>query len=258
MNGKTDMFVSCVIPMYNEEAIARESLTALAESLSRDFEEWEIVASDDGSTDSTRAAVAELCETLPNLRLTSYDDNRGKGSAVREGVLASRGDVVIYTDCDLAYGTDVLRRITDKLGEDGSDAVIGSRNLSPEGYAGYTFLRKLASRIYIKVISLAAGFRHSDSQCGIKCFCGEAARRIFSECTVNGFAFDLEVLMTAEAMGYRITEIPVTVINHRESASKVHMVRDTLKMLRDIRGIKKRLKRADFGNAGGGKHNDPS
>ncbi len=235
--------VSIVIPMYNEEAIAAESMRALADAASRSFDEWEIVVSDDGSVDRTKETVEKLSREIPRLRLISYPDNRGKGSAVREGILASKGDAVIYTDCDLAYGTDVLPAIAEKLKNDGSDAVIGSRNLSPEGYEGYTFLRRLASKTYIKVIGLAAGFRHSDSQCGIKCFRGDAARRIFSACEINGFAFDLEALMTAEAMGYKVTEIPVKIINHRESESKVHLVKDTLRMLRDIRKIKKRLKK---------------
>jgi len=239
--------VSCIIPMYNEESIAEQSIRALADAMARFFDDWEIVVSNDGSTDATAKIVAGLCGEVPGLRLTSYDDNRGKGSAVREGILASRGDVVIYTDCDLAYGTDVLREIAAELERSGADAVIGSRNLSSEGYEGYTALRKLASKIYIKVIALAAGFKHSDSQCGIKCFKGEAARRVFAECSVNGFAFDLEALMTAEAMGYTVGELPVKIINHRESASKVHLVRDTFKMLRDIRRIKNRLK-GKYGN----------
>ena len=237
---------SCVIPMYNEEAIAESTLRELAEVLSRGFDEWEIVAVDDGSTDATARIIERLSGEIPGIRPAGYRDNRGKGSAVREGILASRGDAVLYTDCDLAYGTDVIKVFADRLTEYGCDAVIGSRNLSPEGYAGYTLLRKIASKTYIKVISLAAGFRHSDSQCGIKCFRGEAARAIFAECTVNGFAFDLEALMTADAMGLDVREEPVKIINHRESASKVHLVRDTFRMLGDIRRIKKRLKSKSY------------
>ena len=240
--------ISCVIPMYNEESIAESSMRELCAAMEKSFadEGWEVVVSNDGSADRTKEIISALSQEIDDLRLTSYDDNRGKGSAIREGILASRGDVVIYTDCDLAYGTDILRVMVDKLKSDGSDVVIGSRNLSPEGYASYTPLRRLASKTYIKVISFAAGFKHSDSQCGIKCFKGEAARRIFSTCRINSFAFDLEALMTAEAMGYKVTEQAVTIINHRESTSKVHLFRDTLKMLRDIRKIKKRLKATKF------------
>ena len=140
--------ISVVIPMYNEESIASESMHTLCAAMDKMFgEDYEVVVSDDGSTDKTAEVVRGLEKELPRLRLTSYSDNRGKGSAIREGILASRGDVVLYTDCDLAYGTDMIGTMDAKLKADGSDAVIGSRNLSSDGYAGYTFLRRLASKI---------------------------------------------------------------------------------------------------------------
>ena len=238
--------ISVVIPMYNEESIAEESMRELSSYMSANFSDWEIVVSNDGSRDRTKDIMTALSEEIDGLRFVSYDDNRGKGSAIREGILATKGDTVIYTDCDLAYGTEIIKTIAEKLENDRSDIVIGSRNISNDGYAGYTFLRKLASKTYIKVICMAARFSHSDSQCGIKCFRGDAARRIFATCQINSFAFDLEALMTAEAMGYKVTEQAVKIINHRESTSKVHLVKDTMKMLRDIRQIKKRLKKQKF------------
>ncbi len=238
--------ISVVIPMYNEELIAEESMRELSSYMASNFDSWEIVVSNDGSRDRTKEIMTSLSDEIEGLRFVSYDDNRGKGSAIREGILATKGDVVVYTDCDLAYGTEIIKTISEKLSTDASDIVIGSRNISDDGYAGYTFLRKLASKTYIKVICLAAGFSHSDSQCGIKCFKGDVARRIFATCQINSFAFDLEALMTAEAMGYRVTEQAVSIINHRESTSKVHLVKDTMKMLRDIRQIKKRLKKTNF------------
>ena len=238
--------ISVVIPMYNEESIAQESMRELCAYMASNFEDWEVVVSNDGSRDRTKEIMTALSQSIDGLRFVSYDDNRGKGSAIREGILATKGDTVIYTDCDLAYGTDIIKTIAEKLEDDKSDIVIGSRNISDDGYAGYTFLRKLASKTYIKVICLAAGFSHSDSQCGIKCFKGDVAKRIFATCHINSFAFDLEALMTAEAMGYTVTEQAVSIINHRESTSKVHLVKDTMKMLRDIRQIKKRLKKQKF------------
>lgn len=238
--------ISVVIPMYNEELIAESSMRELTSYMAANFVDWEVVVSNDGSRDRTKEIMTELSGEINELRFVSYDDNRGKGSAIREGILATKGDIVVYTDCDLAYGTDIIKTISDKLLRDGSDIVIGSRNISADGYAGYTPLRKLASKIYIKLISLAAGFSHSDSQCGIKCFKGDVARKIFSSCRINSFAFDLEALMTAEAMGCTVTEQAVKIINHRESTSKVHLVKDTVKMLRDIKQIKKRLKNQTF------------
>jgi dolichyl-phosphate beta-glucosyltransferase len=118
--------------------------------------------------------------------------------------------------------------------------VTGSRNLSDDGYEGYTFLRKIMSKTYIKVLCMVGGFKLSDSQCGCKAFSGKAAKEIFSRCEVNGFAFDFEAILWAGKLGFKITEMPVKIINHRES--KVNVIKDTLKMLRDLRRIKKSVK----------------
>ena len=231
--------LSVVIPMYNEIKNAVETAKTLKQYFDGKFpdRDYEIVFSDDGSTDGCGEAVKSL--GLDNVRVVGYTDNRGKGSGVRTGVLASLGDAVVYTDCDLAYGCDAIYGIYAELNKTGSDVVIGSRNLSADGYEGYTFLRKLMSKTYIKFISLIAGFRYSDSQCGIKCLRGEAAKKIFGKCTVDGFAFDLEVLILAGKLGMTVSEYPVRVINHHESDSKVNPVKDTLKMIRDVNKIKK-------------------
>ena len=231
--------LSVVIPMYNEEKHAADTARTLSAFLDEKFPDgdYEIVFSNDGSRDNCAAKVSEL--DLPHVRVIGYPDNRGKGSAVREGVLGALGDAVVYTDCDLAYGCEAIYGIYSELEKTGSDLVIGSRNLRADGYEGYTALRKLMSKTYIKLISLVAGFRYSDSQCGLKCLRSGAAKDIFSRCTVNGFAFDLEVLILAGKLGKTVSEFPVRVINHHESESKVNPVKDTLKMLRDVSRIKK-------------------
>ena len=123
-------------------------------------------------------------------------------------------------------------------------AVIGSRNLHKDGYEGYTFLRKLASKTYIKVLCVAGGLKLSDSQTGCKAFSGKAAKDIFSRCEVNGFAFDFEAILWAQKLGYKFKEMPVKIINHRES--KVNLIKDAFKMLKDLRKMKKRIKKAQI------------
>jgi len=231
--------LSVLIPMYNEERIAAQTaktLTAYFDSVFPDGD-YEILFSNDGSRDNCAEAVREL--NLPHVRVVGYPDNRGKGSAIREGILLCEGEAIVYTDCDLAYGCDAIRNIWKRREETGSDLVIGSRNLDADGYEGYTFLRKLMSKTYIKVISLVAGFHYSDSQCGIKCLTRETARDIFSRCTVNGFAFDLEVLILADKLKKTVSEIAVKIINHNEAESKVNPVKDAIRMIRDVMRIKK-------------------
>lgn len=186
------------------------------------------------------------CELgLPHVRVVGYPNNQGKGCAVRTALLAAEGDFVMFTDADLAYGTDVIRRVYDTFLSEAEkngrypDMIIGSRNLSEDGYEGYTFIRRLASKIYIKVLCFVGGFRLSDSQCGCKAWTHDAVQRIFPRCQVNGFAFDFEAILWATKLGMKIKEIPVKIINHRES--KVHVFSDTFKMLRDLRRMKRRI-----------------
>ena len=100
-------------------------------------------------------------------------------------------------------------------------------------------MRKIMSKVYIKVLCIVGGFKLSDSQCGCKAFGREAAKDIFSRCKIDGFAFDFECILWAQKLGYKISEMPVKIINHRES--KVRVFRDTAKMLRDVRGIRRRV-----------------
>lgn len=232
--------LSLIIPMYNEEKILPETLKTLNEYMQNAFDIYEVVFVDDGSTDSSRAMV-ENCG-YPNIRAVGYDKNRGKGGAVRYGMLEAKGDIRLFTDCDLAYGTEIIRTLYDKFTAEKCDVMIGSRNLSEDGYAGYTFLRRLASKAYIKVLCIIGGFKLTDSQCGFKAFSAKAAEEIFSKCVTDSFAFDFEAIMFASRMGFKTIEIPVKIINHRESESKVSMLGDSLHMLRDVLKIKKHIK----------------
>ncbi len=237
--------ISVIIPMYNEEKGAKACLDTLDAYLKKNFSSYEIIAVNDGSNDNTAAVINKAAEGNPHIINAGYPQNRGKGGAVRCGIEASKGDIVVYTDCDLAYGTEIIGAMAEKL-SCGGDILIGSRRLAEDGYLGYGPLRKLASKVYIRFVGALCGFSHSDSQCGIKCFKGEAARRIFSYCKVNSFAFDLEALMIAERMGMKVSEFPAKILNHNQQQSKVSLVKDTAKMLRDIAEIKKRLSKLDL------------
>ena len=227
--------------MYNESSIIKETAKTLSDYMSANFEDYEIIFSNDGSKDGCDKAVEEM--NLPCVRVVGYEQNRGKGYAVRTAMLAAEGDIIMFTDADLAYGTDVIKRVYETfLANPDAHMVIGSRNLSKDGYEGYTAIRKLASKVYIKVLSIVGGFKLSDSQCGCKAFTGEAAKEIFSRCEVDRFAFDFECILWAVKFGMKIVEMPVKIINHRES--KVNVLRDSFKMIRDILKMKRRIKKA--------------
>ncbi len=231
--------LSILVPMYNEEKVAKQSAITLSEYFGNiyGYDDCEIIFCNDGSTDGCAEAVSSL--SLSNIKVVGYSDNRGKGGAIRYGVEKCEGEYIICTDCDLAYGCDAVQRMAKLLFEGKSDMIIGSRNISKDGYEGYTLLRKLMSKIYIKLICLLAGFSYSDSQCGIKGYRAESARKIFKHCKVDGFAYDFEVLILADKLGISISEMPVKIINHSQSDSKVRPISDGFKMAKDVLKIKK-------------------
>ena len=197
--------------------------------MSENFDDYEIVFSDDGSRDGSAELIKAL--SFPCVRVVGYKDNRGQGD----------GDFIMFTDADLAYGTDVIKTFADAFEKEKCDVIIGSRSKSPDGYKNYTFFRKLASKAYLKFLNTVGGLKLSDSQTGCKGFSKEAAKKIFGICETNGFAFDFEALMLAQKFGFSICEMPVEVINHRQS--KIRLLGDSAKMVKDILRIKKRMKK---------------
>lgn len=246
MNDNLTMKISVIIPMYNEEKIIGSTAETLHDTLTRDFGagEFEVIFVSDGSSDGCAQIVRKYTRLLPELKLIEYLPNRGKGCAVRKGMLAGMGDFVLFTDSDLAYGADIIKTVYDRFVQTGADVIIGSRAIKGGGYDSYTFFRKVMSKTYLKVISIAAGFSHSDSQAGLKGFSRDAAQKIFKNCTVDRFAFDLEALLIADKMGCSIEEIPANVLVHGDS--KVSAVRDALNMLGQLRKIKKRVKKLEI------------
>ena len=235
--------ITLIIPMYNESSIIADTAKTVSDYMKNNFTSYEIIFSDDGSRDDSANIVRNLC--LPSVKVIGYEKNRGKGCAIRTAMLEARGDIVMFTDADLAYGTDVIKRVYEALSQSDANMLIGSRNLSKDGYEGYTFIRKVMSKIYIKVLCMVGGFKLSDSQCGCKAYKQEASKRIFERCKVDGFAFDFESILWAQKFDYKIIELPVKIVNHREST--VNVIKDTFKMLGDLRKMKKRIKKESKG-----------
>ena len=228
------MEVSLVSPAYTESAIIPDTIRAVSARLAGLTGSYEVLIVDDGSTDG----MAELVRNCgdPHVRLESYSPNHGKGRAVRVGMLAAQGDVILCTDADLAYGVDVFAVMLERFSGGNADLVIGSRRIGPDGYQSYPPLRLLASKCFNLLVRLLSGLTY-DTQCGIKGYRREAARSIFSKCTIDGFSFDFEALMRADKLGLKVEQIPVSVINFRES--KVNIIRDSFRMFRDLFRIRR-------------------
>ena len=231
--------LSLVIPVYNEEKIIAKTIQTVREYMEKNFADYEVIFVNDGSSDGTLKIAEEF--SGDKIKIMTYEKNKGKGGAVRTGVLAAVGDFIFYTDCDLAYGLDVIKVGYEMFEENEKiDVIIGSRKKHKDGYAGYTFLRKLMSVMFLSILKIYGGIKQSESQSGLKGFTRDAAKKIFGLCEVDGWIFDFEALLIAQKLKLKIDEIPIKIINHGES--KISPVKDSLKMLGEVRKIKKRVK----------------
>lgn len=232
------MNVSLVIPAYNEREIILDTIREVSAKLAELTADYEVLIVDDGSTDGMAEAVRDCGN--PRVRLESYSPNHGKGRAVRVGMLAARGDIILCTDADLAYGVDVFAAMLKRFEDSGADLVIGSRRINGEGYKNYPPLRVLTSKCFGLLARTVSGLKY-DTQCGIKGYRRDPAQRIFSKCSTDGFSFDFEVLMRADKLGLKVEQLPVSVINFRES--KVNVIKDSLRMFRDVFRIRRTVRK---------------
>ena len=235
------MKISVVIPAYNENAVVYQNMVLLDGECKKYFDDYEIVVVSDGSTDKTKDTVREKLVPL-GIVDAGYENNLGKGGALKAGVAAACGDIIVTTDCDLAYGTEVIKKAAEILWKNTDfDLLIGSRSKAADGFEGYPFIRRVASRMYFSMISMIAGIKVSDSQCGFKVYRRDAGKKLFAQLETKGFAFDLEILMRATRQGYKIYEMPVKIISHSES--KISVVKDSVRMLKDVMRIKRIFKK---------------
>jgi dolichyl-phosphate beta-glucosyltransferase len=230
---QTRPWLSVVIPAYNEERRLPLTLGAVVANLRARRLPFEVVVANDGSTDGT-AGVADGAG--PEVRMLGLP-HRGKGSAVRGGVLASRGDLVLVTDADLSTPIEELDLLVAAL--DRCDVAIGSRHVAGSRVRVRQGAdRRLMGRVFnllVRVL-LLPGLR--DTQCGVKLFRREAAFAVFERCRSDGFAFDVEALWLARRLGYRVAEVPVEW--HNSPDSRVRPLVDVPRMLWELLTIKQR------------------
>ncbi len=202
--------LSVIVPAYNEQDRLGPQLGSVLDYLDKNFPNYELIIVDDGSKDQTAKSVAEAIKTEKRSKLISYSPNRGKGFAVRTGVLASHGENVLFMDADLSTPLSEIPRILELL--ENADIVIGSRGRENDKVTKKAPLfRQLASRIFDQIKYLLVGLRRfKDTQCGFKAFKGDVARNLFSKCQIDRFMFDAEVLYLAEKSNLKILEMPVS------------------------------------------------
>ena len=220
--------LSVVVPAYNEARRLGGSLPPLLDMASDTGAELIVV--DDGSVDGTADVAASHLSGLPGSKLVRLPLNSGKGAAVRAGVAHARGKSIVFMDADLATDLGDLPVLLDALEE--ADVAIGSRVVAGATVDGASATRARMGRTFNRMARAVTGLKLRDTQCGFKAFRAPVAQLLFHLGVVDGFAFDVEILALARRMGYRVAEVPV----HWRAIedSRVDVVRDPLRMVRDV------------------------
>jgi len=229
--------LSIIIPAYNETNRIQTALLDLFSFLVTTSWHYEVTIVDDGSTDGTSELVKDLMPTFKGLSLISLPNNQGKGAAVKAGILPAKGNVVMFLDADGSTPPDQLPKLYSRCSsiknDSGVPVVIGSRALTSRTTTIKTSLhRKALGRLFNLVVNILAVPGIADTQCGCKMFDQRAAQFLFSQQISTGFSFDVEILMIAQKAGMKIDEVPINWTN--VEGSKVNLVRDSLRMLRDV------------------------
>lgn len=227
----TTPFLSIIIPAYNEANRLPASLTRILDYLARQPYAAEVIVVENGSTDATADIVRAMLADTPRLKLIQAQ-TRGKGNAVREGMLAAEGDWLFMADADLSMPITELDRFFPGGAQPDYDIAIASREAPGAVRYDEPPMRHLMGRVFNGLVKLLAVPGFQDTQCGFKCFRREVARDVFARQTLSGWGFDVEVLYIARKHGYRIVEIPIDW--YYQTDSRVRPIEDTLRMVREL------------------------
>lgn len=238
-----NMALSLVIPAFNEAARLPLSLDRLHAYLTQLSHPSEVIIVNDGSTDDTAAVVRERIRDWPALRLID-GPHQGKGGAVRAGVLAATGDYVAFADADFAMPAAELGRFGPAIGT-GCDIAIGSREVPGAQRFGEPAHRHLMGRVFNQLVQMLLLPGIEDTQCGFKVFRRDVGVDLCQHQTIEGWGFDVELLVIARLRGYRICEVPIPW--HFIPGSRIHPVRDTANMVRDVLRVRANARRGVYG-----------
>ena len=214
-------FLSIVVPAYNEQAVIGRFIDSVRTELPAFGLTWEVIVVDDGSADTTVAIVRDAAKADERIRLVEAP-HRGKGAAVREGFLAARGQWVLMADADLSMPWDNLPRLLAVASErDAPQIVIGSREAPGALRSGEAWSRRISGRVFNAVVRVFAVPGIRDSQCGYKMLSANAVAALAPHLTIDGFAFDVELLYLARRAGFGIREVGITCHCRQDSRVRV-------------------------------------
>lgn len=228
--GPSDHDLTVIIPAFNEEQRLPQTLDQLTAYLSDWGVDYRVLVADDGSVDQTALVTARHDPRCSTIRLGR---NGGKGRAVRTAMLQATGRVLAFTDADLPFDLAALRRGYETIAREDCEVVFGARNVAGAVHlARRRLTRRIATLVFHEVVHRLVPLPVTDTQCGLKLFARHAALEVFSRATIDGFAFDTEVVALVEHLGIEFQEIPVRLVN--EYSSSLSLTRSALPMLGDV------------------------
>lgn len=233
--------ISVIIPAFNEENRIMKTVSAIDVFLKEAFSAYEIIVVSDGCTDRTVENVKAL--SLPNVKVCGYSENRGKGEAVKCGMKEAIGNFVLFTDADLPYAPAFIKDAY-HLYQQGAEVVLGSREAQLSTYPWY---RRISSICFSFAVRVLLGMHVPDTQCGFKGFSKAAKEQIFAKSTLAGWGFDVELIYIAKKqLNLPIDRVTVS-MKHENEGSKIHIISDSVKMLKEVLAVRRNVKRGVYG-----------
>ncbi len=240
-----EVYLSVIMPAYNEEKLIKDTLVEADNFLSRQGYNYEIIVIDDGSKDGTFNILNDLQPAIKNLSILKNNENRGKGYSVKKGMLAAKGKFRLFMDADNSTTIDQASSFMPYL-ENGYDVAIGDRSLKKSVIlANQTIYKQVLGNIgniFVKILTVP---EINDTQCGFKIFSEKSAGDVFSKLTIDRWGFDIEALVIANKLGYKIKAVPVIWKNREETKVRA---RDYLFTFKELLKIKINLIRKKYDN----------
>jgi len=234
---KNNLYLSVVIPAYNEEEKIKNTIQKVSEFLNSYKFLSEIIIVDDGSADKTLpAAKAEAKRHKRRIKIFKNNPNQGKGYALKKGMTRARGEMVLFMDADLSTPLGTFDRMLPFL-KNGYDIVMGSRHLPDSKFLVYQPIwRQKIGRIFNKIVFAFFIKKITDTNCGFKAYKNLVAKDLYSRLTINRWGFDVEVIYMAQKFGYRIKEVPVKWTD--DPRTKVNIIKAMFSTLKELAQIK--------------------
>lgn len=239
--------VSIVVPAFDEQDRLGETIRIISAFIEQTAPNAELIIVDDGSKDNTAKVAESVCAEFPNVesRVIRYEQNRGKGFAVKTGLLAAQADIALFSDADLSTPIDEMSKLLGPIESGEFDVTFGSRALDRTLIGTHQpWRREQGGRVMNLIIKTMSGLPFLDTQCGFKAFRMDKFRPLLDLMTIDRFGFDVEFLYAAKHNGLKLKEIPVRWSN--VEGSKVSVLRDTRRMITELMQIRRNARRGIY------------